>query len=91
MDCEHGCLGADGIMGTNDDTIQPGECEHSVDQGAICYTADDSANTVREDLKCGFGGDQCHFAGGGCDQDIVFGCIDYCKLRLQRSASCIVS
>ena len=76
MDCEHGCVGADGVMGTDDDTIQPGECEHSVDQGAICYTASDSVSQVNAALKCGVGGDQCHIEGN-CDQGIVFGCIDY--------------
>ena len=71
MDCIGGCLGTDGVMGTRDDTIQPGECEHSVDQGAICYTATDPIDAIMVQ-RCGSGGDQCHMSGR-CDQGIVFG------------------
>jgi hypothetical protein len=86
MDCRNGCLGADKIQGTDDDTIQPGECEHSVDQGAVCYAAGDSVTQVHEELKCGNGGDECHMVGV-CDQGIVFGCVDYYTTHCEFDAT----
>ena len=39
-DCRNGGVGADGLQGTADDTIDS-TCPHTIDQGAICY--DDSS------------------------------------------------
>ena len=73
-DCTNGCVGADGIQGTADDTIDE-TCAHSIDQGAICY--DDSSPSqlnVPVCRGCGTGG--CALATN-VDQPIIFGCLDY--------------
>eukprot|EP01043_Picozoa_sp_COSAG02_P020736 COSAG02_NODE_1029_length_15083_cov_8.066271_12_plen_312_part_01 len=74
MDCHNGCVGPDGVQGTDDDTID-GTCPHSIDQGAICYD-DSSPPQLARDVCRGCG-------AGGCalqentDQEIIFSCIDY--------------
>ena len=47
-DCEEaGCVGADGLAGTADDSIDnnAAACSHEVDQGAICYNGDETIDT----------------------------------------------
>ena len=75
----NGCAGADGIPDTADDSIDnsPTSCSHAVDQGAICYAADESLDSVLVP-KCGGGGTVSFFWGQASDQqEIGFGCIDY--------------
>jgi len=82
LDCAtNGCVGADGLAGTADDSIDTGlACNHEVDQGAICYEDQEPMDLVMVP-KCGNGGTVKWFWNARFDdentQDIAFGCIDY--------------
>ena len=82
LDCAtSGCVGADGLAGTADDSIDTGlACNHEVDQGAICYEDQEPMDLVMVP-KCGNGGTVKWFWNARFDdentQDIAFGCIDY--------------
>ena len=94
QDCMHGCLGTDGILGTEDDSIYPVHrtedhpqgwgCDHAVDQGAICHSADEVGSVKVP--TCGSGGEGPTELSGWAvhnsqrnDQAVVFACIHYCK------------
>ena len=91
LDCASGCLGPDGLQGTVDDTVSH-QCQHSVDQGAICHQGDWNPSAASVALptcqgcgagcsmvECGITGDERGAANGWCnnDQPVVFSCIDY--------------
>lgn len=77
-DCWIGCRGADGIMGTADDSIDP-TCTHAIDQGVICML-EDSPQARNMGLT-----DPCHSNSHGAmwsatqntAQPAVFACIEY--------------
>jgi hypothetical protein len=85
MDCLNGCVGADGVQGTLDDSVDP-TCPHSLDQGAICFNDVASQVALPHCSGCGVG---CAMAtgvrntqgvlvgSGNYEQPVVFGCIDY--------------
>jgi hypothetical protein len=81
-DCLHGCLGADGLQGTADDTIDP-RCIHSIDQGAICHNEDAPSQVAL--LTCQ-GSDQM-LSGQDTSQPVVFSCIDYYTTSCQYDVS----
>ncbi len=74
--CAYGCVGADQMYGTLDDTIDP-TCTHAIDQGAICMRSDSQQvrspdiETCRHVAGAGVG------ATGNLQQPVVFGCIQY--------------
>ena len=76
-DCAFGCAGPDGLIGTDDDTIDA-SCTHAVDQGAICMQSD-SVQSVNPNLPrcsgCGAGG--CALAAATSSQPITFSCVEY--------------
>jgi hypothetical protein len=94
LDCaQFGCVGADGEAGTLDDTIDP-ICAHEVDQGAICYAADEAVDQVRVQ-KCTAVDWFYLGARGSADatrsqtntQEVAFGCIDYMTTQCRFDAS----
>ena len=73
----HGCVGADGIQGTLDDSIDDGTaCSHAVDQGAICYSETDAPDQLNVE-KCGGARTVSWYWNDHGDQAIAFGCIHY--------------
>ena len=77
QDClVNGCKGADGILGTNDDSID-GSCTHRIDQGAICHDAADVGRVALPRCSgCGEGSGGCALSANT-EQPIIFSCIDY--------------
>ena len=89
LDCAtNGCAGADGIVGTADDSIDDGTaCLHEVDQGAICYETAEALDQVAVP-RCGGAGTVSWFWRGDHDaQQIAFGCIDYYTTQCTFDAS----
>ena len=79
--CEKGCLGPDGIQGTEDDSPSS-QCTHSIDQGAICHHEDSPSNLALTTARgmcrgCGFGEASCTDSG---NQAVHFSCIEFCEL-----------
>ncbi len=72
--CLNGCLGADGLQGTRDDTVDP-LCVHTVDLGAICHNADSPSNVALP--ICQGSASQAMLTSQDASQPVVFGCIDY--------------
>ena len=71
--CAYGCVGADQIYGTLDDTIDP---THAIDQGAICMRSDSQrvrSQMLRRAVVAGAG----IGATGNLQQPVVFGCIQF--------------
>jgi hypothetical protein len=80
-DCANGCVGADGLQGTADDTLDP-SCTHSIDQGAICHNADQPSMmalpTCRGWTQTGaLGGHNTQDQHGNDEQPVLFSCIEY--------------
>jgi len=80
-DCLNGCVGADGLQGTLDDTLDP-SCTHSIDQGAICHNDDQPSMmalpTCRGWTQTGaLGGHNAHDQHGNDEQPVLFSCIEY--------------
>lgn len=72
--CINGCLGADGLQGTSDDTVDP-QCVHTVDLGAICHNSDSPSNVALP--ICQGSGSQSMLTSRDATQPVVFGCVDY--------------
>ena len=83
-DCFKGCRGADGIVGTADDSLDP-TCTHSIDQGVICeYLSEENrlqhVSPSVNRCESGFAGGcshGCTIASASSTQPIIFGCIEY--------------
>jgi hypothetical protein len=71
-ECLMGCLGADGLQGTNDDTIDP-RCVHSIDQGAICHNEDAPSQVALPTCQ----GSDHMLSGQDTSQPVVFSCIEF--------------
>ena len=87
----NGCVGADGLAGTMDDSIDvTTACRHEVDQGAICYATAEPMDVITAP-RCTTGGALQWFweseSGHNNAQDIAFGCID-CTPTFCRVVCC---
>ena len=80
--CAMGCLGPDGIYGTDDDTIDP-TCTHAIDQGAICARSDSLQNLNPNLQTCRQVGGAGVGDSGNSQQPAVFGCVQFYSTNCQ--------